>query len=118
MRVLRVSLFVLAFFISPLNAQQLSPGSGVAIKREGSWGTTEPGKRLIVHTVKKGEELHLLAGYYLLNSREWYKIQTWNSSVIKNQNRIYPGQELLIYVDNDWQPPYNLDEYLKEIRRE
>jgi hypothetical protein len=79
--------------------------------------SSEPGKRLIVHTVKRGEELHLLAGYYLLNSREWYKIHSWNSDVIKNTNRINPGQDLMVYVNNDWQPPYNLDEYVQSIGR-
>jgi hypothetical protein len=79
--------------------------------------SSEPGKRLIIHTVKGGEELHLLAGYYLLNSREWYKIHSWNSHVISNTNRINPGQELIVYVNNDWQPPYNLDEYLVSIGR-
>lgn len=78
---------------------------------------SEPGKRLIVHTVKRGEELHLLAGYYLLNSREWYKIHGWNSDVIKNSNRINPGQQLMVYINNDWQPPYNLDEYVQSIGR-
>jgi len=77
----------------------------------------EPGRRLIVHKVHRGEELHLLAGYYLLNARDWGKIFDWNSDVIKNKHRIYPGQELRIWVNNDWQPPYNLDEYIKSIGR-
>lgn len=60
----------------------------------------------------------MLAGYYLLNSRDWYVIYNWNSDVIRNQNRIFLGQELMIYVDNDWQPPYNLYEYIKSLGRE
>jgi hypothetical protein len=79
--------------------------------------TPETGKRIIVHKVGKGEELHLLAGYYLLNARDWGKIYVWNSDVINNQNRIYPGQELIVYVDENWQPPYDLDEYLRSIGR-
>ncbi len=77
----------------------------------------EQGKRLIVHKVQRGEELHLLAGYYLLNAREWGKIFDWNSDVIKNKHRIYPGQELRVYVNNNWQPPYNFDKYVKSIGR-
>ena len=102
MRILQVSLLFLTFIIiSPyLKAETPLP---------------EPGKRLIIHNVKKGEELHLLAGYYLLNARHWHVIYNWNSDVIRNQNRIFPGQELVIYVDNDWQPPYNLDEYIKSL---
>jgi hypothetical protein len=37
--------------------------------------------------------------------------------VIKNTNRIDPGQDLMVYVNNDWQPPYNLDEYVQSIGR-
>ena len=47
------------------------------------------------HTVKKGETLGVLAGYYMLNPREWRKIRQWNPSEIRG-SRIYPGQELMI----------------------
>jgi len=105
MKVLKITLLLLAFFslMSSYSKAEAPPA--------------EPGKRPIVHKVGKGEELHLLAGYYLLNAREWDKIYIWNSHIIKNKNRIYPGQELIVYVDNNWQPPYNLDTYLKKIGR-
>lgn len=102
MRTLQVLMLFFTFFIAPLNAQELSP---------------EPAKRIIVHTVKRGEQLHLLAAYYLLNARDWYEIYSWNADVIKHQNVIHPGQELLIYVDDNWTPPYDLDEYVKKIER-
>ena len=102
MKALLLSLVVLTFIIIPPFIKAVEP-------------SPEPGKRLIIHTVKKGEELHLLAGYYLLNPRDWYVIYNWNSVVIRNQNIIFPGQELVIYVDNDWQPSYNLDEHIKSL---
>jgi len=102
MKILQVSLLLLASI-------RISP----SLKAETP--SSELYKRLIIHTVKKGEELYLLAGYYLLNARDWYLIYNCNSDVIRNQNRIFPGQELMIYVDNDWQPPYNLDEYIKSL---
>jgi hypothetical protein len=105
MKILKMTLILFGFILL----------SFLHVNAEGN--SSEPGKRLIVHTVKRGEELHLLAGYYLLNSREWYKILSWNSDLIKNTNRIYPGQELIVYVNNGWQPPYNLDEYVKGIGR-
>jgi hypothetical protein len=65
MKILRVLVIFLSFFIIfPSLAKEIPP---------------EPGKRLIIHKVGKGEELHLLAGYYLLNAREWHKIYLWNS---------------------------------------
>lgn len=102
MRVLQALMLFFTFFIAPLNAQEVS---------------LQPGKHIIVHTVKRGEQLHLLAAYYLLNAREWYEIYSWNADVIKHQNGIHPGQDLLIYVDDNWTPPYNLDEYVKKIGR-
>jgi len=65
------------------------------------------------HTVKKGEYLRLLAGYYMLNPREWRKIREWNSGDIRG-TRIYPGQELLIFINKKWEPPFDLDTYVKE----
>jgi hypothetical protein len=105
MKVLKITLILFAFF----SLMSTNPKAEVP--------PAQPGKRLIVHKVGRGEELHLLAGYYLLNAREWDRIYTWNSDMIENKNRIYPGQELIIYVDNDWNPPYDLDAYLKEIGR-
>jgi hypothetical protein len=104
MKLLKITLLILSLlvFVSPYSRAEMAP---------------ETGKRIIVHKVGKGEELHLLAGYYLLNAREWGKIYVWNSDVINNQNRIYPGQELIVYVDENWQPPYDLNEYLRSIGR-
>ena len=65
------------------------------------------------HTVKKGETLGVLAGYYMLNPREWRKIRQWNPSEIRG-SRIYPGQELLIFINKKWEPPFDLDAYVNE----
>ncbi len=65
------------------------------------------------HTVKKGESLGVLAGYYMLNPREWRKIREWNNGEIRG-TRIYPGQELLIFINKKWEPPFDLDTYVKE----
>ena len=65
------------------------------------------------HTVKKGEDLTLLAGYYMLNPREWRKIREWNDGEIIG-SRIYPGQELLIFINKKWNPPFDLDAYVSE----
>ncbi len=65
------------------------------------------------HTVKKGESLGVLAGYYMLNPREWRKIREWNPDEIRG-SRIYAGQELLIFVNKKWEPPFDLDAYVNE----
>lgn len=76
----------------------------------------EPPKKLIVHTVKSGEELHLLAGYYYLDCRQWPQIYQANLGSIANPNKIYPGQELYVYVEEDWTPPFDLDAYVAKWR--
>ena len=76
----------------------------------------EPPKRLVVHTVKSGEELHLLAGYYFLDCRQWVNIYQANMGTIVSPNRIYPGQELYVYVEQDWTPPFDLDAYVNKWR--
>ena len=76
----------------------------------------EPPKKVITHTVKKGEELHLLAGYYYLDCRQWVRIYRANMGNIINPNKIYPGQELYVYVEEDWEPPFDLDAYVEKWR--
>lgn len=76
----------------------------------------EPPKKLIVHTVKSGEELHLLAGYYFLDCRQWPQIYQANMGTIVNPNKIYPGQQLYVYVEEDWTPPFDLDAYVEKWR--
>ena len=76
----------------------------------------DPPKKVITHTVKKGEELHLLAGYYYLDCRQWVKIYQSNLGTIQNPNKLYPGQELYVIVDADWEPPFDLDEYVENWR--
>lgn len=76
----------------------------------------EPPKKLIIHTVKSGEELHLLAGYYFLDCRQWVQIYQANMGTIVNPNKIYPGQQLYVYVENDWTPPFDLDAYVEKWR--
>lgn len=74
----------------------------------------DPPKRVIAHTVKRAEELHLLAGYYYRDPRQWVRIYQDNAGTIQNPNRIYPGQVLYVTVDEDWTPPFDLDAYVAE----
>src|SRR4030066_836309 len=94
-KILQASLPLLASIINSPSLKAETPSS-------------ELDKRLIIHTVKKGEELYLLAGYYLLNARDWYLIYNWNSDVIRNQNSIFHGQELMVLGNNECTAPYNI----------
>jgi len=99
---LAIQVLILMFFTAPLAHPVDFP--------------PEPPKKVIAHTVKKGEELHLLAGYYYLDCRQWVKIYQSNPGAIQNPNKLYPGQELYVIVDADWEPPFDLDEYVETWR--
>lgn len=76
-----------------------------------------PSKIVVQHIVQHGEELHLLSAYYQLNPRDWREIYNRNNHQIKNPNLIYPKQMFKVSVYEDWQPPYNLDQWLKDNQR-
>lgn len=76
-----------------------------------------PSKIVKEHIVQHGEELHLLSAYYQLNPREWRDIYDRNDYQIKNPNLIYPKQKFKVNVYEDWTPPYNLDQWLKDNPR-
>lgn len=76
-----------------------------------------PSKIVKEHIVQHGEELHLLSAYYQLNPREWRDIYDRNDYQIKNPNLIYPKQKFKVSVYEDWTPPYNLDQWLKDNPR-
>ena len=67
----------------------------------------------VLHSVSPQENLHLLAGYYYGNPRGWTKIYRINRSVIKNPNRLEPGQTLQIPVEETWKPLFSYQEWLK-----
>lgn len=99
--ILQIMMIVLGFAIPRAHSIEFPP---------------EPPKKLIIHTVKSGEELHLLAGYYFLDCRQWENIYQANMGTIVNPNRIKPGQQLYVYVDADWKPPFDLDAYVNKWR--
>lgn len=97
---------------SPAIAQEDTQAPAEETKREIS---LEP--RLIEHIVRPNEQLHLLAGYYLLDARRWPEIRAWNPDKVTNPNIIHPGQVLKVWVAPEWEPPYDLDAYLVEYRQ-
>ena len=63
----------------------------------------------IQHTVKDGEFLYMLAGFYYRDGRKWNWIYETNRDLITNPNKIRPGTVLKIKVPKNWEPmmPYN-----------
>ncbi len=73
-----------------------------------------PQKTLRLHTVKAGENLHLLAGFYYGDARQWEKIWELNKKEVRNPNWIRVGQVLKIEVAPGWQAKFDLDKYIAE----
>ena len=51
---------------------------------------------VVEHTVSKGDNLMLLAGYYYRDPRQWREIYSDNSSVLGDPNLLIPGTVLRV----------------------
>ncbi|PIE33279.1 hypothetical protein CSA56_12485 [candidate division KSB3 bacterium] len=73
---------------------------------------------IVYHPITSSEEnLHLLAGFYYLNPREWKRIYQNNRHVIKNPNRLPVGKTLQIVVGENWKPLFSYDEWFRLANR-
>jgi hypothetical protein len=69
--------------------------------------------REVQHEVERGQDLHLIAGYYYGDARRWEQIWQSNRDVIKNPNRITPGMVLRVPVDRNWKQDLSFADWLK-----
>lgn len=62
----------------------------------------------VEHEVIKGDNLHLLAGYYYSDPRQWRRIFDRNQGIISDANLVLPGTVLKIEADpaRQWKIPY------------
>lgn len=90
-------------------------GSTVQPQPQAQPGVQVPAQKVIrLHTVKAGENLHLLAGYYYGDARQWKKIWELNKKDVRNPNIISVGQVLKVEVPQGWQPKFDLEKYMAE----
>jgi len=75
---------------------------------------TQPQQVLRLHTVKAGENLCLLAGYYYGDARQWKKIWELNKKEIRNPNRINVGQVIKVELEPGWQAKFDLDKFIAD----
>jgi hypothetical protein len=92
----------------------LAAAGAVYAQDAGKPADSAPQKVMRVHEVKAGEDLHLIAGYYYGDSRQWKKIWEMNKREVRNPNRISVGQTLNIEVEPGWKPKFSMDEYLNQ----
>lgn len=62
----------------------------------GTAPATASEKKVVEHTVTKGENLSFLAGYYFRNPRQWKKIYLQNAERIDDPMNIRPGDTFSI----------------------
>ena len=63
---------------------------------------------VIEHLIQKGDNLHLISGYYSKDPRMWQKIFSLNRATITDPNLLHPGDTLKIKADpaRQWDIPY------------
>lgn len=88
-------------------------GMETALAEEASSGSSS----MIEHQIQKGDNLHLIAGYYYKDPRQWKRIFRVNRNAIANPNRISPGRILKIEGDpgRQWDIPYA--EFISRVYR-
>ena len=67
-----------------------------AVPAAGLCGEDREGREIVEHTVLKGDNLMLLAGYYYKDPRQWREIYADNSGVLEDPNFLLPGTVLKV----------------------
>ncbi len=64
--------------------------------------------RTVEHTIRSGDNLHLIAGYYHGDPRQWKSIWKTNRKALASPHRLVPGRVLVIEGagDDGWQGSY------------
>jgi hypothetical protein len=70
----------------------------------------------IEHTIRTGDNLHLIAGYYFGNPRQWQTIWKSNRKTLAGPDRLVPGRILRIEGSSGagWQDSY--DDFRSRVR--
>jgi hypothetical protein len=62
----------------------------------------------VEHTIRAGDNLHLIAGYYYGDPRQWKKVWSTNRKALARPSLLVPGKILLVEGSSGegWQGPY------------
>lgn len=72
---------------------------------------------VVQHTVRAGDNLHLIAGYYFKDPRQWKKIYRLNKKNVRNASLLEPGTVIRVEVEpgRPWDIPY--ENFMSRVRR-
>jgi hypothetical protein len=71
-------------------------------------GPARCAEQRVEHTIRPGDNLHLIAGYYYRDPRQWTRIWKANRKTVTAPSRILPGKTLRIEgsAGLSWEIPY------------
>jgi nucleoid-associated protein YgaU len=71
----------------------------------------------VEHTVRSGDNLHLLAGYYYKDPRQWQRIWKLNGKKLRRPSVLAIGSVLRVQTEpgRGWEIPY--EEFVAKVRR-
>jgi nucleoid-associated protein YgaU len=70
----------------------------------------------VEHTIRSGDDLHLIAGYYFGDPRQWRRIWKSNRKALAGPSRLVPGKTLRIVGAADDNLLGTYDEYRTRVR--
>ena len=72
--------------------------------------------QVVEHTVRSGDNLHLIAGYYYNNPREWKRVWKTNRKALAGPSRLLPGRVLRIEGSADDSLLGSYDDFRTRVR--
>ncbi len=79
---------------------------GTLVYANASTAGEPPGAQDALHQVMPGDNLHLIAGYYYGDARQWERIWRANRDQVRNPNRIERGALLRVPDASAPEEPY------------
>jgi nucleoid-associated protein YgaU len=70
----------------------------------------------VEHTIRSGDNLHLIAGYYYGDPRQWKSIWRANRKTLSGPNRLSPGRMLRIEGSSGEGWPGSYEDFLSRVR--
>lgn len=72
--------------------------------------------RSVEHTIRSGDNLHLIAGYYHGDPRQWRRVWKANRASISRPGRLLPGRVLKIEASPGGGWPGSYEDFLFRVR--
>ena len=70
----------------------------------------------VEHSIRSGDNLHLIAGYYYGDPRQWKRIWKTNRKALAVPNRLKPGKILLVEGSPDDSLLGSYDDFRSRVR--